>query len=149
MILYLVTSFTGHFSKTLLLFFIPQIINFIYSTPQLFHLVPCPRHRLPRYDNKTCLLNMSHASYNPTTVNPVVMTTLRLLHRLGLVRIEVTMVTNCLLFLKLCCQVITDGIEERINNLTVINLVIKLIGPVKEPTLTSLMITIQVMMMTS
>ena len=94
MILYLVTSFIGHFSKTLLLFFIPQIINFIYSTPQLFHLVPCPRHRLPRYDNKTCLLNMSYASYNPTTVNPVVMTTLRLLHRLGLVHIEVTTYSN-------------------------------------------------------
>lgn len=26
----------------------PQIINFIYSVPQLFKFVPCPRHRLPR-----------------------------------------------------------------------------------------------------
>lgn len=38
----------GHFSKTLLLFFIPQIFNFILSAPQLFHVIPCPRHRLPR-----------------------------------------------------------------------------------------------------
>lgn len=38
----------GHFSKTLLLFFIPQIINFVLSAPQLFHIIPCPRHRLPR-----------------------------------------------------------------------------------------------------
>jgi UDP-N-acetylglucosamine--dolichyl-phosphate N-acetylglucosaminephosphotransferase len=37
----------GHFSKTLILFFIPQIFNFILSCPQLFHLVHCPRHRLP------------------------------------------------------------------------------------------------------
>ncbi|PWN42025.1 hypothetical protein IE81DRAFT_145262 [Ceraceosorus guamensis] len=37
----------GHFSKTLLLFFIPQVFNFLLSCPQLFGLVPCPRHRLP------------------------------------------------------------------------------------------------------
>ena len=38
----------GHFSKTLILFFLPQIFNFVLSCPQLFHLVDCPRHRLPR-----------------------------------------------------------------------------------------------------
>lgn len=27
-----------------------QIFNFVYSTPQLFKLVPCPRHRLPKFD---------------------------------------------------------------------------------------------------
>ena len=43
-----VIGILGHFSKTMLLFFIPQIANFVYSVPQLFHFVPCPRHRLPR-----------------------------------------------------------------------------------------------------
>lgn len=43
-----VAGILGHFSETLLLFFIPQIINFVYSLPQLFKIVPCPRHRLPR-----------------------------------------------------------------------------------------------------
>jgi UDP-N-acetylglucosamine--dolichyl-phosphate N-acetylglucosaminephosphotransferase len=38
----------SHFSKTLLILFIPQIINFLYSIPQLFKFVPCPRHRLPK-----------------------------------------------------------------------------------------------------
>jgi UDP-N-acetylglucosamine--dolichyl-phosphate N-acetylglucosaminephosphotransferase len=38
----------SHFSKTLLMLFVPQIFNFLYSTPQLFKLLPCPRHRLPR-----------------------------------------------------------------------------------------------------
>ena len=90
-----VVAILGHFSKTLLLFFIPQIFNFLYSTPQLFGMLPCPRHRLPRYDNKTGLLNMSCASYNPSTVHPVVMTTLRILNRIGVVRIEVTTVTVC------------------------------------------------------
>jgi UDP-N-acetylglucosamine--dolichyl-phosphate N-acetylglucosaminephosphotransferase len=44
-----VVGILGHFSKTLLLFFMPQIINFLWSTPQLFRLVPCPRHRLPKF----------------------------------------------------------------------------------------------------
>ncbi|XP_019625596.1 PREDICTED: LOW QUALITY PROTEIN: UDP-N-acetylglucosamine--dolichyl-phosphate N-acetylglucosaminephosphotransferase-like [Branchiostoma belcheri] len=44
-----VVGILSHFSKTMLLFFIPQILNFLYSCPQLFRLVPCPRHRLPRY----------------------------------------------------------------------------------------------------
>ncbi|KAJ1442932.1 hypothetical protein B484DRAFT_316208, partial [Ochromonadaceae sp. CCMP2298] len=35
----------SHFSKTLLMLFVPQILNFLYSTPQLFKLAPCPRHR--------------------------------------------------------------------------------------------------------
>jgi UDP-N-acetylglucosamine--dolichyl-phosphate N-acetylglucosaminephosphotransferase len=45
-----VVGILGHFSRTLLLFFIPQVLNFLWSTPQLFKLVPCPRHRLPRFD---------------------------------------------------------------------------------------------------
>ncbi|KAJ2703224.1 tunicamycin resistance protein [Coemansia sp. IMI 203386] len=43
-----VCGILGHFSKTLLLLFVPQIFNFLYSAPQIFGLVPCPRHRLPR-----------------------------------------------------------------------------------------------------
>ena len=43
-----VVAILGHFSKTMLLFFIPQILNFLYSVPQLFRFIPCPRHRLPR-----------------------------------------------------------------------------------------------------
>ena len=42
-----VVGIQGHFTKPLLLFFVPQIANFLYSVPQLFKLVPCPRHRLP------------------------------------------------------------------------------------------------------
>lgn len=43
-----VVGILGHFSKTMLLFFIPQLFNFLYSCPQLFHFVDCPRHRLPK-----------------------------------------------------------------------------------------------------
>jgi len=59
-----VVAILGHFSKTMLLFFIPQVFNFVFSVPQLFHFVPCPRHRLPRYDISQlllCLLDLSNA----------------------------------------------------------------------------------------
>lgn len=61
-----VAGILGHFSETLLMFFIPQIVNFVYSLPQLFKIVPCPRHRLPRFDPATGLL---HATPNMNVVN--------------------------------------------------------------------------------
>lgn len=61
-----VAGILGHLSETLLLFFVPQILNFLYSVPQLFKIVPCPRHRLPRYDPDTGLL---HATPNMNLVN--------------------------------------------------------------------------------
>ena len=51
-----VVGIFGNFSKTLLLLFIPQILNFLYSLPQLFGFVFCPRHRLPKADADTGLL---------------------------------------------------------------------------------------------
>ena len=49
----------GHFSKTLILFFIPQISNFLYSLPQLLGIwgYHCPKHRLPKYDINDRLLH--------------------------------------------------------------------------------------------
>ena len=44
-----VSGILGHFSKTMLLFMLPQVVNFVYSVPQLFRLIPCPRHRMPVY----------------------------------------------------------------------------------------------------
>lgn len=53
-----VVGILGHFSKTMLLFFLPQIFNFLYSTPQLFHLIHCPRHRIPRYLHKNNFMSI-------------------------------------------------------------------------------------------
>ena len=44
-----VVAVLGHFSKTLMLFFIPQWLNFFLSLPQLTGVIHCPRHRLPRF----------------------------------------------------------------------------------------------------
>ena len=43
----------GRFPKTLLLLFIPQLINFALSLPQLLCIIPCPHHRLPHYNVAT------------------------------------------------------------------------------------------------
>ncbi|KAH6832606.1 UDP-glcnac-adolichol phosphate glcnac-1-p-transferase [Perilla frutescens var. hirtella] len=51
-----VAGILGHFSETLLIFFAPQVLNFLLSLPQLAGIVPCPRHRLPRFDPKSGLL---------------------------------------------------------------------------------------------
>lgn len=56
-----VAGILGHFSETLLLFLIPQVFNFVYSLPQLFKIVPCPRHRLPVFDPKTGILRPKDA----------------------------------------------------------------------------------------
>ncbi|KAL0359581.1 UNVERIFIED_CONTAM: UDP-N-acetylglucosamine--dolichyl-phosphate N-acetylglucosaminephosphotransferase [Sesamum angustifolium] len=51
-----VAGILGHFSETLLIFFAPQVLNFLLSLPQLAGIVPCPRHRLPRFDPQSGLL---------------------------------------------------------------------------------------------
>lgn len=56
-----VAGILGHQSETLLLFLVPQVFNFVYSLPQLFGLVFCPRHRLPVFDPKTGLLRPKDA----------------------------------------------------------------------------------------
>lgn len=88
-----VAGILGHFSETLLLFFIPQLINFVYSLPQLFKMVPCPRHRLPRYDVATGLL---HATPNWNLVN----LTLQLLGPCT----EQALCVRLLVFQMLCCM---------------------------------------------
>lgn len=61
-----VSGVLGHFSKTLLLFFLPQIFNFLYSVPQLFKLFgyDCPKHRLATYNTKTKLLEGKSSNLN-------------------------------------------------------------------------------------
>ncbi|KAL3534435.1 hypothetical protein ACH5RR_002896 [Cinchona calisaya] len=51
-----VIGILGHFSETLLIFFTPQVLNFLASLPQLAGIVVCPRHRLPRFDPQSGLL---------------------------------------------------------------------------------------------
>lgn len=84
-----VVGILGHFSKTLLLLFIPQIFNFCYSAPQLFGIVPCPRHRLPRFNARTGLLEPSVTTFSDDKpLRPIVGEALKILHKVKLLRVQ-------------------------------------------------------------
>lgn len=87
-----VVGILGNFSKTLLLFFIPQIINFLLSVPQLVGWIPCPRHRVPKLCTTTGLLEPSS---NWTLINVV----LQVCGPMSEKRLCVTLV----LFQAVCC----------------------------------------------
>eukprot|EP00117_Sycon_ciliatum_P033503 scpid72565/ scgid25771/ UDP-N-acetylglucosamine--dolichyl-phosphate N-acetylglucosaminephosphotransferase; GlcNAc-1-P transferase; N-acetylglucosamine-1-phosphate transferase len=118
----------GIFSKTLLLFFIPQVLNFLYSVPQLFHIIPCPRHRMPRV-NAQGLLGMSFTEFNPDELG-------------GLGQLIVNVVR---MFRLAHVEKIDDGKRLRMNNLTLINFVLYLLGPVHEQSLTIILLFIQLL----
>ncbi|GAM37060.1 Alg7 homolog [Talaromyces pinophilus] len=121
-----VVGILGHFSKTLLLLFIPQMFNFLYSCPQLFHIIPCPRHRLPKFNAVTGLLENSVTEW-PVPPSPLIATALHLLHRLRLVGIK----TN------------ENGEITESTNLTLLNLWILWFGPMKEDRLALSIVLLQ------
>ena len=122
-----VVGILGHFSKTLLLFFLPQILNFIYSVPQLFHLVPCPRHRMPKYNPDTNLLENSKTVFRMQDLNVlgrILVKLFKLLHIISWHEKD---------------EIITT------NNMTLINFVILCVGPIHEKLLTNYLILFQIL----
>jgi UDP-N-acetylglucosamine--dolichyl-phosphate N-acetylglucosaminephosphotransferase len=109
-----VVGILGHFSKTLLLFFIPQVVNFLWSTPQLFKMVPCPRHRLPAFNPSTGLMEPSTFDCKS---NEYVW-----LKRLNGLSPTVT----------------------KIPNMTIINMCLSIVGPLSEKNLCTLLLGVQV-----
>ncbi|KAI8064670.1 UDP-N-acetylglucosamine: dolichyl phosphate N-acetylglucosamine-1-phosphate transferase [Gongronella butleri] len=128
-----VVGILGHFSKTLVLFFIPQAFNFLYSCPQVFRFVECPRHRMPRpvtLDNGRTVLQFSTMKLNEDR-KPI--------SKLG------QLMLNILKYLGLL-KVVRKDDKNRIiecNNLTLINLVLTYTGPIPERTLTLVLLFIQ------
>jgi len=127
-----VVAILGHFSKTLLLFFIPQIVNFLYSVPQLFHLIPCPRHRLPKYDPVSDTVSMSYAKFKPEDMKFP-----------GKHILDIFKLTR---LVHIMDEKSEDGETYiKCNNLTIINFALKIFGPMHERTLTILLLVLQVM----
>lgn len=120
-----VVGILGHFSKTILLFFIPQIFNFLYSVPQLFKFVPCPRHRLPKFNSKTDRLEISVTKFKYAELG--------LLGKL--------MVNTFRLFRIISWE--EKGGYVTTNNFTLINLTLVVLGPLHEEKLTTILIAIQ------
>ena len=121
-----VVAIQGHFSKTLLLLFIPQIFNFIYSAPQLFRLVPCPRHRLPRFNARTGLLEPSVTLHQQPPSLPVSVA-LKTLHHLGLGQVSLN----------------SRGEIVESSNLTLLNLWLVWFGPIREDRLATAITLLQ------
>uniref|UniRef100_T1JP24 UDP-N-acetylglucosamine--dolichyl-phosphate N-acetylglucosaminephosphotransferase n=1 Tax=Strigamia maritima TaxID=126957 RepID=T1JP24_STRMM len=125
-----VVGILGHFSKTMMLFFLPQIFNFVYSAPQIFLLVPCPRHRIPVFNSKIDKLETSVWSCKKKDSNLLGRIVVKLFHVLRLIRMKE--------------GVGEDGEYIECNNFTLINLVLKFRGPLHEKTLTLHLLGIQV-----
>jgi len=127
-----VVGILGHFSKTLLLFFIPQAFNFVLSCPQLFGFVPIPRHRMPTFVAATGKLEPSMvrlAELKPGMRPPrrLGWAMLRLLELLGLVRIERN----------------REARPTAFSNLTLPNALLVVCGPMTEPALTKSVLACQ------
>lgn len=121
-----VVGILGHFSKTLLVFFVPQVLNFIYSAPQLFKIVDCPRHRMPKFNEKTGLLEPSKVEFSvpPKGLQKLL---LMLLYKLGLIALYY------------------DEKKQLIaaSNMTLINLLLTKTGPLREDKLATILLGIQ------
>ncbi|KAH9936690.1 glycosyl transferase family 4-domain-containing protein, partial [Fomitopsis serialis] len=124
-----VVGIQAHFSKTLLLLFLPQIFNFVLSCPQLFGLVPCPRHRVPRFDAETGLLYPSTASFKEHTPSRLATIVLRVFAILGFVRLTEDPKT---------------GVISETTNLTILNVFLLRFGPMREDSLVRVLIATQV-----
>ncbi|CAK7203645.1 tunicamycin resistance protein [Sporothrix eucalyptigena] len=127
---FVVVSILGHFSKTLILLLLPQIANFVYSAPQIFGLVPCPRHRMPRFNARTGLLEPSVNVWLPDRQprKPIAWA-LRVLARLHLLRLT------------------TDpkdpNIIQETTNMTLLNLWLVWRGPMREGRLAAEIVVMQ------
>ncbi|XP_014680765.1 PREDICTED: UDP-N-acetylglucosamine--dolichyl-phosphate N-acetylglucosaminephosphotransferase-like isoform X2 [Priapulus caudatus] len=125
-----VVGILGHFSKTMLLLFIPQAVNFVYSVPQLFHLLPCPRHRMPRLLDSEDKLTVSVVAVKRRDISFLGRATLKLFSALGIA--NVTEGAG------------EDGAFMQFDNLTLINLLLSFIGPTHERTLVVYLLLLQV-----
>lgn len=125
--LFAVIGILGHFSKTTLLFFLPQIFNFIYSSPQLFHFVPCPRHRLPKFQELDGLMYVSLTDLSNKPLNPFIETILKILYRFNLIHLNMD----------------KKGKLESCSNMTLINLCLVWFGPMREDQLCKTVLGLQ------
>ncbi|KAG1687710.1 UDP-N-acetylglucosamine--dolichyl-phosphate N-acetylglucosaminephosphotransferase [Nymphon striatum] len=125
-----VIGILGHFSKTMILFFIPQVVNFIFSIPQLFHLVPCPRHRLPKYIEEIDCVTVSVTKFKKSE-----------LPKTGKFILVVLKMFKVVVYNE---EIGEDGEYAECSNLTLINLILLIFGPLHERTLTTILLVIQV-----
>lgn len=129
-----VVGILGHFSKFLLLFFMPQIFNFLLSVPQLFKFIPCPRHRLPKYNKDTDKLEPSTVTFYDKDMSKLAKLIFVLYRLFGLIKVNE----------KLIDEKDKKNICYESSNFTIINFFLNIIGPTREGRLTFDLIILQV-----
>lgn len=129
-----VVGILGHFSKFLLLFFMPQIFNFLLSVPQLFKFIPCPRHRLPKYNKDTDKLEPSTVTFYDKDMSRLAKLIFVLYRLFGLIQVNE----------KLIDEKDKKNICYESSNFTIINFFLNIIGPTREGRLTFGLIILQV-----
>lgn len=129
-----VVGILGHFSKTLLLFFIPQVINFILSVPQLFKFIPCPRHRLPKYNITTDKVEPSVVVFYEKDMSKLSKLIFVVFRLFGLIRVNE----------KVTIEKDKKIISYESSNFTLINFYLTKFGPLNEGTLTTHLLIVQV-----
>lgn len=122
-----VAGILGHNAKTLLLFFVPQVVNFVYSVPQLFRLVPCPRHRMPGYDAATDRLVPSMVDFRMGELRAPGRLIVRACRALRVGRVSIDPATQ----------------QVTMSNMTIINWALHVCGPMREDRLTLALLGLQ------
>jgi UDP-N-acetylglucosamine--dolichyl-phosphate N-acetylglucosaminephosphotransferase len=120
-----IVGILGHFSKTLLIFLLPQIINFVYSVPQLFGIVPCPRHRMPKFNVEDGKMYPSFGELQLQSTVALVM--LKILEIFRLIKLERDENNKIVKF----------------SNMTIINLFLVWFGPLREDVLCAVIMAAQ------
>ncbi|CAG8544252.1 13554_t:CDS:2 [Funneliformis caledonium] len=103
------------------------VFNFIYSCPQLFRLIDCPRHRLPRFNPSTLKLEYSRVKIQKP-LKPLTLLVLKIFMLFGLAEIN---------------EVGENNLE--INNFTLLNLLLLRFGPLREQTLAIFVMIVQIL----
>jgi UDP-N-acetylglucosamine--dolichyl-phosphate N-acetylglucosaminephosphotransferase len=143
----------GHFGKTLPLLLLPQIFNFLYSLPQLLKVYPCPRHRLPDYDARTDTMRPSGfeldvggaaaAAVAPAAPAAAAAGASSALPGAGAARRRSGSVSRAAAAAAEPAAVAAPK-RRRMDNFTLINLVLRVCGPMHERTLTNALLALQV-----
>ena len=144
-----VVGILGHNAKTVLLFFLPQIANFLYSCPQLFKLIPCPRHRMPGYDRPTDRLVVSWSEFDEAQLGTGGRLVLCACEVFQLAAVERPAPDGATAAAGDMAGDAAGGSAARarpvrLSNLTIINLALHLLGPMHEARLATTLLALQV-----
>ena len=119
-----VAAILGAGTKTMVLWFVPQGINFGYSLLQLSKWIDCPRHRMPKNKDKDVLTFSTVTIKDTTRLQAFVLTIL------GKCRIV---------------YVKRVGRTTVVNNMTLMNWVLLFFGPMHEAELCACLLVLQAM----